>query len=152
MEFTPRAVAMPRFSCIRRALPPSEPLDEARRCSLGGSALGSPFPTVSPPGSSCSSFPARWCCRSCLLLVAVGGAQPRGRWRSSAIARLQGFSSCSPATVSHRWSSIRMTTSLVVERSNPGYGLPPTLSFKDVHHPRWGGRRAESGPYLRMGW
>jgi hypothetical protein len=39
-----------------------------------------------------------------------------------------------------------MTTSLVVERSKPGCGLPPTLSFKDVHHPRWGGRRAESGP------
>jgi hypothetical protein len=39
-----------------------------------------------------------------------------------------------------------MTTSLVVERSEPGCSLPPTLSFKDVHHPRWGGRRAESGP------
>jgi hypothetical protein len=25
------------------------------------------------------------------------------------------------------------------ERSEPGCGLPPTLSFKDVHHPRWGG-------------
>jgi hypothetical protein len=24
--------------------------------------------------------------------------------------------------------------------------LPPTLSFKDVHHPRWGGGRAKSGP------
>jgi hypothetical protein len=39
-----------------------------------------------------------------------------------------------------------MTTSLVVGRSKPGYGLPPTLSFKDVHHPRWGGGRAKSGP------
>jgi hypothetical protein len=36
-----------------------------------------------------------------------------------------------------------MTTSLVVERSEPGYGLPPALSFKDVHHPCWGGWRAE---------
>jgi hypothetical protein len=38
-----------------------------------------------------------------------------------------------------------MTTSLVVERSESGCGLPPALSFKDVHHPRWGGRRAELG-------
>jgi hypothetical protein len=136
---------MPRFSCIHRALLPSEPLDEARRCSLGGSTSGSPSPAVSPPWSSHSSFLARWCCRSCLL-AAIGGAQPHGGWRSSAIARLQGFSSCSPAAVSRQWSSIRMTTILVVERSKPGCSLPPTLSFKDVHHPHWGGRRAESGP------
>jgi hypothetical protein len=114
---------MPRFSCIYRALPPSGPLD-------GAVAMR-------------SLFPARWCCRSCLLLAAVGGARPRGGWRSSAIARLQGFSSCSPAAVSRQWSSTRMTTSLVVERSEPGCGLPPALSFKDVHHPSWGGRRAE---------
>jgi hypothetical protein len=44
-----------------------------------------------------------------------------------------------------------MTTSLVVERSEPGYGLPPALSFKDVHHPRWGGRRAKLGPCLPHG-
>jgi hypothetical protein len=28
---------------------------------------------------------------------------------------------------------------------------PPTLSFKDVHHPRWGGRRAELGSCLPHG-
>jgi hypothetical protein len=28
---------------------------------------------------------------------------------------------------------------------------PPTLSFKDVHHPRWGGRRVELGPYPPYG-
>jgi hypothetical protein len=33
----------------------------------------------------------------------------------------------------------------MVERSEPGYGLPPALIFKDVHHPRWGGRQAELG-------
>jgi hypothetical protein len=36
-----------------------------------------------------------------------------------------------------------MTTSLVLGRSKPGCGLPPALSFKDVHHPCWGGGRAE---------
>jgi hypothetical protein len=44
-----------------------------------------------------------------------------------------------------------MTTSLVVGRSKPGRGLPPTLSFKDVHHPCWGGGCAELGSHLRVG-
>jgi hypothetical protein len=44
-----------------------------------------------------------------------------------------------------------MTTSLMVGRSKPGCGLPPALSFKDVHHPRWGGGRAELGPRLPHG-
>jgi hypothetical protein len=39
----------------------------------------------------------------------------------------------------------------VVERSEPGCGRPPALSFKDVHHPCWGGRRAELGSYLSHG-
>jgi hypothetical protein len=112
---------MPRSSCIHRILPPFGPLDGARWCSLEGSASGPPPPVVSPPGST----RLWWCCRSCRLLAAVRGAQPRGGWRSSAITRLQGFSSCSPTATSHRWSSTRMTTSLVVERSEPGCGLPP---------------------------
>jgi hypothetical protein len=32
-----------------------------------------------------------------------------------------------------------------------GLRPPPTLSFKDVHHPRWGGRRAELGSCLPHG-
>jgi hypothetical protein len=142
---------MPCFSCIHRTLPPSVPLDGARRRSLEGS-VSRPHPlAVSPPGSSRFLFPARRRCRSCLLLAAVGGARPHGGWRSSAIARLQGFSSCSPAAISHQWSSTRMTTSLVVERSEAGYGLPPALSFKDVRNPRWGGRQAELGTCLPHG-
>jgi hypothetical protein len=39
----------------------------------------------------------------------------------------------------------------VVGRSKLGCGLSPTLSFKDVHHPRWGGRRVEPGPYPPYG-
>jgi hypothetical protein len=39
-----------------------------------------------------------------------------------------------------------MTTSLVVGRSKPGYGLCPALNFKDLHHPRCGEGRAEPGP------
>jgi hypothetical protein len=134
---------MPRSSCIHRALP-----DGVRRCSLEGSASGPPPPAISPPESSRSW----WCCRSCLLLAAVRGAQPRGGWRSSAIARFQGFSSWSPAATSHRWSSTRMTTSLVVERSEPGCGLPPPSASRMFiilagveGEPSW-------GPAFRMGW
>jgi hypothetical protein len=82
----------------------------------------------------------------CLLLAAVGGARPRGGWRSSDIARLQGFSSRSPAAVPHQWLLVGMITSLVVGRSKSGCGLCPALSFKDVHHPGWGGGRIELGP------
>jgi hypothetical protein len=129
-----RAVDMPRSSCDRRALPPSGPPDGVRRCSLEGSMSGPSPPAISSPKTSRSW----WCCRSCLVVV-VRGVQPHGGWHPSAIARLQGFSSRSPVATSGRWSSTRMTTSLVVERSEPGCGLPPALSFKDVHHPRWGG-------------
>jgi hypothetical protein len=81
----------------------------------------------------------------CLRLV-VGGAQPRGGWHLSAIARLQGFSSGSPATSPHQWSPKTVTTSSMVGRSKPGCSLRPALSFKDLHHPCWGGGRGEPGP------
>jgi hypothetical protein len=35
--------------------------------------------------------------------------------------------------------------------AGPQDGGPPTLSFKDVHHPRWGGGRAEPELYLPRG-
>jgi hypothetical protein len=141
------AVNMPRSSCDHRALPPSGPLDGVRRCSLEEFASGPSPPAISSPRSSRSW----WCRRSCLLVVVDIGVQPHGGWHPSAIARLQGFSSRSPVATSDRWSSTRMTTSLVVERSEPACGLPPALSFKDVHHPRWGGGRAESGLRLSRG-
>jgi hypothetical protein len=81
----------------------------------------------------------------CLRLV-VGGAQPRGGSYLSAIARLQGFSSGSPAASPHQWSPKMVTTSLMVGRSKLVCGLRPSLSFKDLHHPCWGGGRGEPGP------
>jgi hypothetical protein len=87
----------------------------------------------------------------CLRLAVVGGARPREGWRPSTIARLQGFSSCSPAAFPHQWSSRMTTTSSVVGRSKPGCGLCPALSFKDLHHPCCGGGRAEPGFYLPHG-
>jgi hypothetical protein len=44
-----------------------------------------------------------------------------------------------------------VTTSSMVGRSKPGCGLCPALSFKDVHHPGWGGGRAEPALYLSHG-
>jgi hypothetical protein len=83
--------------------------------------------------------------------LVVGGTQLRGSWYLSAIVRLQGFSSVSPAASPRRWSPKTVTTSPWVGRSKPGCDLGPTLSFKDVHHPRWGGGRAEPELYLRAG-
>jgi hypothetical protein len=86
----------------------------------------------------------------CFRLV-VGGAQPRGGWHLSTIARLQGFSSGSPAASPHQWSPKTVTTSSMVGRSKPGCGLCPALSFKDLHHPCWGRGRAEPELYLSYG-
>jgi hypothetical protein len=74
-------------------------------------------------------------------LAVVGGTQLRRSWYLSAIVRLQGFSSGSPAASPRRWSPKTVTTSSGVGRSKPGCGLCPALSFKDLHHPCWGGER-----------
>jgi hypothetical protein len=83
--------------------------------------------------------------------LVVGGTQLRGSWYLSAIVRLQGFSSGGPAASPRRWSPKTVTTSLWVGRSKPGCDLGPALSFKDVHHPGWGGGRAEPELYLPHG-
>jgi hypothetical protein len=77
----------------------------------------------------------------------VGGTQLRGSWYLSAIVRLQGFSSCSPAAPLHRRSPKMVTSGLMVGESEPGCGLCPSLSLKDFHHQGWGGEcRVGVGP------
>jgi hypothetical protein len=44
-----------------------------------------------------------------------------------------------------------VTTSSMVGRSEPGCGLCPALTFKDLRHPCWGGGRGEPGLYLPHG-
>jgi hypothetical protein len=39
----------------------------------------------------------------------------------------------------------------MVGRSEPSCNLGPALSFKDLHHPGWGGGRAEPELYLSRG-
>jgi hypothetical protein len=87
----------------------------------------------------------------CFRLAVVGGTQLHGSWYLSAIVRLQRFSSGSPAASPRRWSPKTVTTSLMVGRSESGCSLCPTLSFKDLHHPCWGGGRREPGLYLPHG-
>jgi hypothetical protein len=142
-----RAVVMPHSSCDHRALSPSGPPDGVRRCPLEGSASRLSLSAISPS----ESVHSWWCRRSCLLSAAIGGVQPHGSWRPSTTIWLQRFSPCSPAAIPRRWSPRRMTTSLVVGRSKPSCGFPPALSFKDVHHPHWGGRRVEPGFCLPRG-
>jgi hypothetical protein len=80
-------------------------------------------------------------------------------WRSATSRRLapfshcslQGFSSGSPTASPYQWSRRRVTTGSMVGRSKPGCGLCPALSFKDLHHPCWGGGRAELELYLPYG-
>jgi hypothetical protein len=77
------------------------------------------------------------------------------RWRNATSWKLVPFSHCSasgsPAASPRRWSPKTVTTSSMVGRSEPGCGLCPALSFKDLHHPCWGGGRAEPELYLPHG-
>jgi hypothetical protein len=119
----------------------------------GGDPLGwqpclrTPFMHRVPPPSETPDGE----CPRFFRLVIVGGTQLRRSWYLSAIARLQGFSSGSPAASPRRWSPKAVTTSSMVGRSEPGCGLCPALSFKDLHHPCWGGGRAEPELYLPHG-
>jgi hypothetical protein len=96
-----------------------------------------------------SKPPDGWCPPPFRLLV--GGTQLHGSWYLSAIVRLQGFSSAGPAAPLRRRSPRMVTTSFWVGTSKPGCDLGPTLSFKDVHHPRWGGGHAEPALCLPRG-
>jgi hypothetical protein len=77
--------------------------------------------------------------------LVVGGTQLYGSWYLSAVVRLQGFSSCSPAAPLRRRSPKTVTSSSMAGESKPGCGLCPSLSLKDFHHQCWGGECAELG-------
>jgi hypothetical protein len=91
------------------------------------------FPPSKPPDGG----------RPLSLRLIVGGTQLRGSWYLSAIVRLQGFSSCSPAAPLYRRSPKMVTSGLMVGESEPGCGFCPSLSLKDFHHQGWGGECAE---------
>jgi hypothetical protein len=90
----------------------------------------------------------------CLRLPAIGGAQPRGGWHPSAIARLQGFSSGSPAAFPHQWSRRMVTTGSMVGRRKLGCSLcpPPPPQLQGSPSPKLGRRAGQVGACLRVGW
>jgi hypothetical protein len=96
------------------------------------------FPPSKPPNGGC---PPSFC-------LVVGGTQLRGSWYLSAIIRLQGFSSSSPAAPLRRRSPKTVTSSLMVGESESGCGLCPSLSLKDFHHQGWPLRGRRPAPSL----
>jgi hypothetical protein len=86
---------------------------------------------------------------------------PPHRWRNATPRELVPFSHRSASRIfitqpgrsppPRWWSPKTVTASSWVGRSKPGCDLGPTLSFKDAHHPRWGGGRAEPALYLPRG-
>jgi hypothetical protein len=87
--------------------------------------MSSPFlmPRVFPP----SKPPDGGCPPSFRLIV--GGTQLRGSWYLSAIVRLQGFSSCSPAAPLRRRSPKMVTSGLMVGKaSRATASAPPSAS------------------------
>jgi hypothetical protein len=108
--------------------------DPFRKATMSSSSLmRRVFPSSKPPDGG---YPPSF-------RLLVGGTQLRGSWYLSAIVRLQGFSSCSPAAPLHRRSPRMVTSGLMVGESEPGCGLCPSLSLKDFHHQGWGGECVE---------
>jgi hypothetical protein len=77
------------------------------------------FPPSKPPDGGCPPS----------FRLIVGGTQLRGSWYLSAIVRLQGFSSCSPAAPLRRRSPKMVTSGLMVGRaSRAAASAPPSAS------------------------
>jgi hypothetical protein len=70
------------------------------------------------------------------------------RWRNATSRKLVPFSHRSASRIFIRQPGCIPS---MVGRSKPGCGLCPALSFKDLHHPCWGGGRAKPELYLPHG-
>jgi hypothetical protein len=137
---TSRVLVMPWSSCILRALPPSGPPDGVRLCLLERSVSGPSLPAISPP----ESLRSWWCRWSCFLLTIVGGATPWGLvlFRHCSASRIFIMQpDCSPPPVAIQKDDHQPRGG----EKQAGLRLPPSFSFKDVHHPCWSGGRAKSG-------
>jgi hypothetical protein len=108
---------MPRFSSIRRALPPSGPQDGAHRCSLEGSVSGPP-----PSGLTAGELTLFVSCAMVLSILSSCYC-----WRSA--------TSWGLALFCHRSASR-------IFIMQPSCGLLPVVIYKDDHQPRGGEKRA----------
>jgi hypothetical protein len=141
---------MPRFSCIHCALPPSGPLDGARRCSLEGSASGPPH-----SGLTAGELALFISCAVVLPILSSSCCC----WRSATSWGLALFYHCLASRIFIMQPDCSLPPVVIYKddhqprggEKRAGLRPPPALSFKDVHHPRWGGRRDELGSCLPHG-
>jgi hypothetical protein len=119
---------MPRISCILRALPPSEPLDGARRCSLGDPHYGHP-----PSGLTAGGL-ALFISRAVVLSIL-----------SSSCCCWRGATSWGLALFCHHSASRIFIMQL-------GCSLPPVVIYNDDHQPRGGEKRVglQPPPYPQL--
>jgi hypothetical protein len=113
---------MPRFPCIHRALPPSVPLDGARRCLLEGSASGPP-----PSGLSTGELALLVSCAVVMSILSCSCCC----WRSTTSWEL--------ALFCHRSASR-------IFIMQPGCNILPVVIYKDDHQPHGGEKRAGLRP------
>src|SRR5688572_27493900 len=82
----------------------------------------------------------------------VGGTQLRGSWYLSAIVRLQGFSSCSPAAPLHRRSPKMVTSGLMVGKASRAVAPSPPSASRIFITKAGEGRVPSWGQPLRERW
>jgi hypothetical protein len=86
-----------------------------------------------------------------LALAVVGGALPRGDRHLSAIARLQGFSSCSPAAFPHQWAVWWGKASRVAASAPPSSSRIFVIWAEAEERTEWGVASAWAGnPFLPL--
>jgi hypothetical protein len=86
-----------------------------------------------------------------LALAVVGGARPRGDLHLSAIARLQGFSSCSPAAFPHQWGVWWGEASRAAAFTPPSASRIFVIRAKVEERTEWGVASAWAGnPFLSL--
>jgi hypothetical protein len=84
-----------------------------------------------------------------LALAVVGGARPRGDRRPPAIARLQGFLSCSPAAFPHQWAVWWGEASRAAASAPPSASRIFVIRAEAEERTEWGVASAWAGdPFL----
>jgi hypothetical protein len=85
----------------------------------------------------------------CLALAVVGGARPCGDRHLSAIARLQGFSSCSLAAFPHQWAVWWREASRATASAPPSASRIFVIRAEAEERTEWGVASAWAGnPFL----
>jgi hypothetical protein len=128
------------WGCERVGLPIKGDRSPGQWTCLRTPLMHCTLPPFEPPDG------AHWCR---LAPAVVGGARPRGDWRSSAIARIQGFSSCSPAAFPHQWSVWWGEASRAAASAPPSASRIFVIRAEAEERTEWGATSAWVGdPFL----